>query len=448
MRIKNLTAFLLLTLFATNAHAQMRLVKSNSFNYVNDSLNLAWYLDYVYGNPQQLFYSEMARFTKDSTGIFNNNQKTIYTRDSEGSVTESLRLSWDGTQWINSNKQTNTYDLFGNSIRYSSFNWEFGNWKENIRDVTTYNSNNQLIQEVQMYGFFQDPLTNHSKNDYEYDFDGRLINHIIHYWDDVNNRWNTHSKRVYLYKGATSVIDSSFVYGWNSNLNNYNTISSKQYLYNYNASNQLIAILEQNYANQTWGNIKKDEYQYHSSGKQSRHAQYMWYNNMWNFQEEQEEDFDAQGRIALKIRITYDSIQNLKTTYTYASDSSLITEKYENWVNGAWKNNSFYEHIYEAVQQLPSAVAELTVSSAKAYPNPFAVNTIIEFETPVSGITNIKIFSATGKLVNETKLNTRLGTNNWLWNGDDTNGMALPKGMYIVQLQTANQINTFKLFKN
>ncbi len=449
MRIKHLTAFLFFTLFATNTNAQMRLVKTNLNTYVNDTLMLLGYQDYVYDNPQQLYYPEMAYFFKDSTGTFFNSLKTTYTRDSQGNIIEEIRVSWDGIQWINQSKQNYLYDSFGNTTFYAAFSWEFGNWKEEIRDTRVYSSYNQLIQEVRMQGF-QTPITNHSKHDYEYDIDGRLINHYRYSWDDVNNIWYVPSKRVYLYKGTSSDIDSSYLYGWSASQNSYQLF--ERYLYNYNASNQLITILVQRNQNQQWENLKKDEYQYHSSGKIAKHEQYNWNNNAWIFIDGKEEDFDSQGRIILKIRKAYDSnlqqaVNNLKTLYTYASDSSVITTKYENWSNGLWINNSLNEDIYEAVQQTSTSVEKLATINAKVYPNPFSVNTIIEFESKEAGQATIHITDNTGRIVFEEKQNIQPGINAVLWNAIDDRGYSLPAGMYFMKISTGYQLLSKKLIK-
>jgi hypothetical protein len=449
MRIKDLTAFLLFTLFASTADAQMRIVKTNYSSYVNGALNPLWYIDYAYDNPQQLYYSEMSWFAKDSVGAYNNNSKTTYTRDSKGNVTESISVRWDGIQWINQSKQNYLYDSFGNTTFYAAFAWEFGNWKEEIRDTRVYSSYNQLIQEVRMQGF-QTPLTNQSKQDYEYDVDGRLINHYRYSWDDVNNVWYVPSKRVYLYKGTSSVIDSSYLYGWSSSQNSYQLF--ERYLYNYNASNQLITILVQRNPNQQWENLKKDEYQYHSSGRIAKHEQYNWNNNAWILIDGKEEDFDSQGRIILKIRKAYDAnlqqaVNNLKTIYTYASDSSVITTKYENWSNGLWINNSLNEDIYETVQQTSTSVKKLATINAKVYPNPFSVNTIIEFESKHAGQANIQIADNTGRIVFEEKQNIQSGINSILWNAIDDKGNSLPSGAYFFILKAKDILIANKLMK-
>ncbi|MCK4340056.1 MAG: T9SS type A sorting domain-containing protein, partial [Candidatus Cloacimonetes bacterium] len=81
------------------------------------------------------------------------------------------------------------------------------------------------------------------------------------------------------------------------------------------------------------------------------------------------------------------------------------------------------------------------------YPNPFSGSTTISFfNTKTTKGTKIKIYNVKGQLVKEFKIqNSKLEINKFEWDGKDESGKELPNGIYLYQLNYADQVITKKL---
>jgi len=80
------------------------------------------------------------------------------------------------------------------------------------------------------------------------------------------------------------------------------------------------------------------------------------------------------------------------------------------------------------------------------YPNPFNPTTTIRFRIPEGGHVRLVIYDMLGKTVREL-VNNRVasGYRSIEWDGRNQNGLAVPTGMYLYQLQYGNSIETRKM---
>ena len=81
-------------------------------------------------------------------------------------------------------------------------------------------------------------------------------------------------------------------------------------------------------------------------------------------------------------------------------------------------------------QQIP-----LTMSIAKAYPNPFNASIRIEYQIGEMAPGQLVIYDIQGREVTRKDLgSTTPGTHTWVWVGNDNSGQSLPSGTYFVRL--------------
>lgn len=431
------------------SHGQMRLVKTNFGTYSNNQLDNKSYTDHLYNSPLDFQPYESRAFFKDSTGQYNNTSKTLFTRDNQGRPLEEIKLQWDGVQWLNSNKVVKAYDLLGNTTYESNYRWEFGSWSEWLRKTWIYSSNNKILGYILMEQPVGSTLEYKSKMEYEYDLSGRLVNEFRYDWNDNTNTWYTPLKRLYLYKGNTAIIDTSYNYGWDTNQNQY--VLSSRYFYNYNAANQLITILLQT-TPPTWFNHSREEFQYHPSGRQSKYSFYSWIDTAWFFFKERADDYDNLGRLTQYTTKDYNpslmtAVNKDKYTFTYANDSSIITQKRALWMNNSWVDGFLYEYLFEPVQGSTSITEEADIAKLKAYPNPFNINTVIEFESTSHETGQISITDLNGRIVFQEHRQLYPGINSLLWNATGNTGESLPAGMYLLQIKSQAGASNFKLIK-
>ncbi len=93
---------------------------------------------------------------------------------------------------------------------------------------------------------------------------------------------------------------------------------------------------------------------------------------------------------------------------------------------------------------------ELTIADEYAllsnYPNPFNPETNISFTLPQDGLVNISVYNMLGQnvstLVNEFR---SAGTYSAVWSGTNKNGNAMPSGIYLVKMDTPNEVLTQKI---
>ncbi len=414
-------------------------IDSIYFNYPNP------YVGDIRGND----FSEMHSFYRDSANqsFLENASKAVFAYDGNMKDTTRTYYYWNGTVWQLESKWVNQYNANGGLTNSSRFISDQGGLLENYRIVQTYNASGFTIERTEQE-LIAGNFVNKSQRIYGRDAAGNLTEFITKNWN--NNAWQNVTRVVNTFQPSSTLVDTAARFDWTNNT--WRPLSRDIYTYN---SNGLITLQYQETYNtntQIFGNYRRNESSYNTSGKIALYSEYFWISGNWKLLTEVTfitYTGDFYGRATRK---EFDSNTNqmenrLRWDNTFNQDGWRIKNRQFEWLNNAWEETRFIDYTFEEI--LLSGVSKLAeTNTLKAYPNPFQSNTILEFETPVSGIATIKIFSTTGQLVNETKLNTSQGTNNWLWNGDDSNGMALPQGMYVVQLQTANQINTFKLIKN
>ena len=80
------------------------------------------------------------------------------------------------------------------------------------------------------------------------------------------------------------------------------------------------------------------------------------------------------------------------------------------------------------------------------YPNPFNPSTRIDIQTSERNDLNVRIFDATGRLVN-TLMDKQLDAGHYTvrWNGLDSKGFGMPTGVYFIQVRSGIKINTQKM---
>ena len=80
------------------------------------------------------------------------------------------------------------------------------------------------------------------------------------------------------------------------------------------------------------------------------------------------------------------------------------------------------------------------------YPNPFNPSTTIDIQTSEKNDLNVRIFDATGRLVN-TLMDKQLDAGHYTvkWNGLSTMGQGMPTGVYFIQVRSGVEINTQKM---
>jgi len=449
---KNTIAFftmLFLLHYTFEVQSQRRLAQRNVIRYTAGQPYTDFYLVYVYPSPYTYFYDETLGYDQDSNAQFYNDYKSIHTRDSLGNEVEKIGMSWDGNQWIFSNKENNDYDIFNNSVKYSFYQWQLGSWYETYRLISVYSTSNLLLESSRM-DLVSNVLTNTAKTENAYDILKRRTEQLNYSW--INNQWQPTNKTNQYYKGNNNMqLDSTIQFEWNTTTNQY--VKNGRILYDYNVAGQLISMLKQNNPTQ-WNSYDKEEYLNDNNGNVIDKKRFYWdvTINDWTLYENWLNEYDSNNRLVEEVHIQMNNNTNQlenfrRQAYTYAPDSSKVTYQFSNWGNATWDIVYEEETLFELVQQLPSSVENSILKNVVSYPNPFATNTIIEFESQQASVATIQIADYTGRIVLESQQMVLSGKNSFLWNAVDKNGTALTSGMYFLKLNSNNQSFHTKLLK-
>ena len=80
------------------------------------------------------------------------------------------------------------------------------------------------------------------------------------------------------------------------------------------------------------------------------------------------------------------------------------------------------------------------------FPNPFNPSTTIEFALGKSGPAKLGIYNLDGKLVRElVSANLEVGSHQYVWNGNDSNGGPVASGVYLYRLVTQDETLTKRM---
>jgi hypothetical protein len=152
-------------------------------------------------------------------------------------------------------------------------------------------------------------------------------------------------------------------------------------------------------------------------------------------------DFDGDGKNELLL-----SMQNVKTTLTNTNyDWNAATGQYDTTTTDYVNPKAWTVIILENSESTLSNDEPITFitpeqySLSQNYPNPFNPNTTIEYTIPINRRVSVKIYNISGQLV-RTLVNNEFmdaGKHKVMWNGKNSNGVAVSTGMYLYSLEWA-----------
>ena len=96
-------------------------------------------------------------------------------------------------------------------------------------------------------------------------------------------------------------------------------------------------------------------------------------------------------------------------------------------------------------QPITQAIQQFEVETP--YPNPFNSSVKIEYQMPGKGEIDLKIYDILGRNVFSRNLQIASAGNHYFtWHGTDNKNRPVPSGIYFLQIQNQQNIETFKLF--
>jgi hypothetical protein len=452
--MKKAFIYLLLLLSADAIFAQLgnKLVYLSKSNFINNNYVPNDSTAYYYPNEYTDLKSEEVLNIYNVPGqSYIPSSKSIFEYNNQRKETLQTDLEWDGSQWLNTTKYEYTYNAQNQFTRRSTYYWFANNWVERRRFEYTYNVQG-LLTEILISDTSNGILVLNSRDLSTYDNLQRVIQFLGQEWEPNSNTWVDWRRVETFYTGSTTKVDSTVEYRVVNPGNIWQLFVKRSN--GYNIQNKLSETEELFYslANGNLNTRRRYLYDYYVNGNLSENIEQIWSNNTWRDNFKSTSTYDTLTRITEVINQSYNSqllqlVNSSRLLANYETDSSFITYLSYNWVNQVWDPTYKNVYAYEPIQEEPSGIFEKSEVNIKAYPNPFSVNTIIEFESKEAGQATIQVTDNIGRIVFEKTQNIKPGINAVLWNAIDIKGNSLPTGMYLVNIKSVNSNNTTKLIK-
>ncbi|MCD6064185.1 MAG: hypothetical protein K0R82_2096 [Flavipsychrobacter sp.] len=137
--------------------------------------------------------------------------RTLYSYDANGRLSDKIFQVWDATYlvWENKDRRAYGYDVAGNLAGDTAQIWLFSSstWRDDDRFIYEYDANNNPTSaEWQGYSIMQPGWIKFQKNNYFYNADTLLSHYERMYWNNTGSIWEytTNSERYnYFYQSFT-----------------------------------------------------------------------------------------------------------------------------------------------------------------------------------------------------------------------------------------------------
>lgn len=242
---------------------------------------------------------------------------------------EDSSQNYISNAWVNSSRTVYTYDANYNQTQYISYNWNTGtsSWDPFTKQDKVYNGQNQLIE---------------------------LINASY-----ISNAWVPTNKTIFSYDGNGNETERLMLV-WNTGTSQYD--SANRQLYQYNASNWLVSQITKIYVSNTWQNQNKWEYTYDGSGNIIMLVSYIW-SSQWDSTSRTLYTYNAGNQLIERIHQNYQGgtwTNSFRFTFSYDANGNVVNQKFYTWNSGSgsWvpnnqnnytfdSNNNQMEYIYQ-----------------------------------------------------------------------------------------------------
>ncbi|MFV0565249.1 MAG: DUF3836 domain-containing protein [Flavobacteriaceae bacterium] len=224
----------------------------------------------------------------------------------------SIKQWYDGSSWINNEKEEYTYSTNGNLTEINTFVWNLlnSNWEEWTKTMLTYNANNNMVTETYQ-NWNGTVFENGYKMEYSHDANDNNLGYIDYSWNGTD--WVVSSKLEIIYSGSNPV--SGTYSEWNSDSSSWEEVETANLTF---SEGKLIQDITSEYGEETYKSI----YTYNGSGYRTQIA-YQEKNDsgIWETTETENYSYDANNN-RTETTFLY-SEGGYKNTYTFDTAEQL-----------------------------------------------------------------------------------------------------------------------------
>lgn len=184
-----------------------------TIQYAGDSLSTQWIKKFKYErtyNNEGKMTEEICSHWNNTTGLWvNNTKKEISYYANE---TTTIIMEWLG-QWINSNRETYTFNSNGKITSYALFDWINIQWINGVKYDFTYNDSGREVTNVlyrwHAINYATGELRPISKEESAYDSQGNRIRLVSYNWNSDFSRWDNSIKKEYTFDKKGNKLSAS-----------------------------------------------------------------------------------------------------------------------------------------------------------------------------------------------------------------------------------------------
>jgi hypothetical protein len=282
--------------FAYNNHLQLNERVNWKLDAVGNWNYKSRLIDYSYdGNDNLLYYRSQVR---SSTDTWINSTRNTYTFDGSGRELTYLTENWDTTAqvWVNSLRNTSTYGVDGKPLTYMQEKWSGTSWANQSSKLWEYDGNGNLLSITQK----------NFRVLYSYDAQNQVATKIEQNF--IAGNWKNYSLQEFTYTPNSDNPASATLYYWALTYWDPYTRTSDTY----DGNGVLVQTLEERWNGVAFENALLYLLSYDGSGNEVQKLTQSWDSTSW--------------------------VNFVLETSTYDTHHNLIYWLSQEWEAGVWEN--------------------------------------------------------------------------------------------------------------
>ena len=299
-----------------------------------------------------------------------NFEKQINTYNQSCNIVTSLRLSWNFSlaKWANHVLTSYAYNG-GNVSTKLDQHWDTGlnAWQNDSIATFAYNTSSQLTSAVRETWHIN-AWRNLRRETNTYDAYGRLETLVVELWDTLANNWQNFESENFKYN-AYGLLDKTISYEWDTLA--YAWVTIGRGTLTYDANNNLIEELSEHWDN-GWTNAERYTYTYTSAGKRQTILDQWWYivgtSGYWQNRWTSYYTYDLNNYLIYYLfqvwSFTFNRWDNFtQLFYSNKPDGKIFQVFDQTWYQNEWVDEARYTYSYTTGCTLPLTLLDLTATS-------------------------------------------------------------------------------------
>ncbi|NCA77408.1 MAG: T9SS type A sorting domain-containing protein [Alphaproteobacteria bacterium] len=260
------------------------------------------------------------------------------------SLVQLMELIQSNLIYVNSARESFTFDSAGNWLSYLSEKWENNAWVNQLTKKFVYNSNGDMVDWKTTYW-----ENNRWMNGWHYywHFDANGLNDTSLYQDGLDSLWVNNELCIQSYDTngyATSAVVSSWINnGW---------ALFKLVSYTNNSNGDLLTCLRQVWENSSWVNSSLSTMTYDTAGNRLSGLYQLWLNNAWENNSLSSYLYDGNGNKILDQNWDWSGGSwsiGFRYVYLYDTRNNMLSQTSQNWINSSWQNGDMQHYTYDTL---------------------------------------------------------------------------------------------------